>query len=130
MRPLVLGSLVCVLIQAAAARATTPAPPLTVDASFTRGLLTVRAAAREPLTDIRLSVTVPTALSVKIVEPRGHEVHPRAIGDDQVEYSLALAERLEPGTVTAIVALSVRDTADLPPSEIEVRVTGRTEDGG
>lgn len=120
---------------AAVARATSPAPPLAVETGFKRtdagkGLLTVRGTARQSLSAVTLAVSLPTVLDMRLVEPRGRNVDSREIDKDHVEYSVPLVDRLEGGTVTAILELSARGPADLQTSEIDVRAIGRTEDGG
>ena len=122
-------------MQAAVARATTPAPPLAVETSFKqtgagKGLLTIRGIARQPLSAVTVVVSLPTVLDVRLVEPRGRHVDSREIDKDRVEYSVALVDRVEGGAVTAVLELSVRGPAELQTSEIDVRMIGRTEDGG
>lgn len=112
-----------------------PTPPVEVQTSFkpgqaATGVLTIRAVAHESLSGVRLVISVPKGLAVKVIEAQGREMTAKEIDKDRVEYSLAFAQRVDKGTVaSAAIELSAPQDNELPTSEVEVRVVGRTEAG-
>ena len=127
----VLWAIAAALCVSSLAYGVTPTRPLEVTTQFTpgaglTGTLTVRVVAHKPAREGRISITAPASFTARFAkgEPQ------RDVKGDQVQYSLAVADRLDERGLSETIEISARDIDENESWPVEVHASARMEDGG